>query len=100
MRRYDRGILLHKVFRYSTFFLIVWTVGFLVLRLRNPHLSLRRMGRSPGVTACITVLIVLIVRIVETLTQWGTWHELQWPNSQLSAVNETIKEFGGVAGPW
>jgi len=99
LRQFDRGILLHKFFRYSTFFLIVWTVGFLVLRLRNPHLSLHRLVRSPGVTACTTVLIVLIVKIVETLTQWGTWHELPWPNSPLSAMNEMIKGFGDVAGP-
>lgn len=56
--------------RFFTFFLLSWTLAFPLVRIRSPRQSVRRLGRSPGTAACLTVLVVLVLNLVEALTSW------------------------------
>lgn len=60
----------HTYCRYLTLLLIAWGFAFLVLRLRKPRPRLRRLFRSPGAAACLTVFVMLIVTFAEFLTTW------------------------------
>ncbi len=42
-------------------FLASWTVCFLILRLRQPRPSLRRLARQPGMAACSAAALVLVI---------------------------------------
>jgi hypothetical protein len=50
--------------------LIAWELGLLALLARKPRPRLRRLVRSPGAAACITVLAFWLVSSVQTTTVW------------------------------
>ena len=45
-------------------FLASWTVCFLILRLRQPRPTLRRLARQPGMAACSAAALVLVVPLM------------------------------------
>ncbi len=92
----------HILCRYSTFFLLMWGIAFLVLRLRTPRPRLRRLIRSPGAAACITALVVLLVEFLDVMTVWimNLVRPLQGFQVEATArLWEIVQSFGGNAGP-
>jgi hypothetical protein len=85
------AINVHDFCDFFVFFLVPWTLAFLLLRLRAPRPSLRRLGQSPGTAACLTVLIVLVLGLVEALTSWGLeviWVRLK--DEDVATVTEVL----------
>lgn len=100
-RLIDVGNVLRYAFIYSTIVLLAWSFGFLVIRLRNPRPPLRRLGRSPGVSACLTVLVIVAIRVLEALTTGAVWPPSFGfdEESILPVWGQLIRELGGIAGP-
>ena len=58
-----------------------------------PRPSLRRLGQSPGTSACLTVLIVFVLGLVEVLTSWGLaviWLRLK--HQDVATATEVLLE--------
>jgi hypothetical protein len=94
----------HDFCDFFTFFLVPWTLAFILLRISMPRPSLRRLGQSPGTAACLTVLIVFVIGLVEALTSWGLqvlWLRLK--DDSVSKVTEVLldvtSESSTRAGP-
>lgn len=72
-------------FRYATFLLVAWTGWWLCVRIRKPRRSLRELAGSYGTSACLTVAILLIARLIlVVLTAIATRlssgeFDLDWP---------------------
>jgi hypothetical protein len=86
-------ISVHDFYELLVFFLVPWTLAFLILRIRTPRPSLRRLGQSPGTSACLTVLIVFVLGLVEVLTSWGLaviWLRLK--HQDVATATEVLLE--------
>ena len=51
--------------------LLVWTAGFLVIRLQRPRPTLRRLMCQPGMTACSAALLIAAVDITTRMIDWA-----------------------------
>jgi hypothetical protein len=62
-------------FGYFRLLLIVWTVAFLILRLRRPRRRLRQVACNWGTSGCIAALVFLVFEALDTI--WNnTYAEL------------------------
>jgi hypothetical protein len=89
---------------FLSLLLVAWTFVFPLLRFRKPRPSFRRLGRSPGTAACLTVLIVLAVSFVVTLAWWISrsyvWGSVGNDDPGLFEVcYEDVKNLCVQAGP-
>jgi hypothetical protein len=86
-------------FRYLSLFLAVWTIAYSLLRVRSPRPAFRRLLRSPGTSAGVAVLLVLIIQFSIWLLKWlafvCTGMDVKW----LGTSWDVMKEVCGVAGP-
>jgi hypothetical protein len=102
LRRFDPR-LAQDAIEVSRPFLMAWTTALLVVRLRRPRPSWRRLSRQPGMAACgIATLVVLVhltgIVLVWALAQW--WPEfgrLSPPTALHSAY--PLTPFGGTPPP-
>jgi hypothetical protein len=54
-----------------TYLLLVWTAGFLVLRLREPRPALHRLICQPGMAACTAALLVTAIDTITWAIHWA-----------------------------
>ncbi len=71
---YGRSLLWFTSCRGIGFFLLSWTMAFIVLRCRKPRPRLARLCRSMGGSACLTVMIMITVLyaifFIDTVLLW------------------------------
>jgi hypothetical protein len=63
----------HLYCRFFSFFLVVWTLTFLFLRMRKPRARLRLLGSYCGTSACVAVLMVLLSETARALSIHGAY---------------------------
>jgi hypothetical protein len=54
------------------------TPAILIIRLRQPHPSLRRLGRQPGLIACVVVTVALALDSVRVASIWSRGSGILW----------------------
>lgn len=57
---------------------LVWTLAFVVLRLRQPRPRLRRLFRQPGMAGCATVLTVMPIFLF-----WKILGQMVWASGEF-----------------
>ncbi len=80
---------------------LAWTVAVLVLRLRGPRPSWRRIVRQPGAVACLAASLgllaasVLMASVIAYLWMSGRWSGASWKD-----LAGTLLEWEGLASPF
>ncbi len=87
----------------GAYFLAVASLTLLVLRLRGPRPSLRRLWRQPGFVASAGAVLGMLISAAGALMRWATEIDSHhpWPGEAVS-VFLLIRPFGGpgVFGAW
>ena len=68
----ERRIALEKFFSSNQVFLTSWTFALVWLGVQKPRPRLRRLVLEAGWAACLTVIVVLVVRTLSVVVSWGT----------------------------
>ena len=71
-------------------FLFAWTLAFLVMRLRKPRPSLRRLVKQPGMVACEVLLFGMVLAICLALNE----------DYQLFASVAVVSTACAIPGAW
>lgn len=86
---------------YFVPFLAAWTSACLLLRLRGPRGSRRRLVRQPGAMACLVATVAVVLVAVAELVSWtmASHNDTLHMQREVGAVMNTSRQ-AGIAVFW